>query len=212
MNSSLEALKNKILAGGNLSEEEAYSLLDFDSAELREAAAEVTSKMCTDEFEPCSIINARSGRCPENCKWCAQSGHYDTGCHNYEVVGHRECVDAAGYNHQRGVKRFSLVASGKRVSGKVLDEMCGMLRDIRDNVGIELCASMGLLTKESLAKLKDSGVQRYHCNLETAPSHFATLCTTHSIEDKIATIDAARDLGMEICSGGIIGMGESRRQ
>lgn len=207
----MKQLKAKILAGGQLSEAEAYSLLDVPSTDLRNAAAEVTAQLPA-TFEACSIINARSGKCPENCKWCAQSAHFNTKCDEYDLVDRDECMHAARYNHERGVKRFSLVASGKRVTGTALQTLCGMARDINEQVGISVCASLGLLRRQELEQLQAAGINRYHCNLETAPSHFATLCTTHTFEDKIATIDAAHQLGMEICSGGIIGMGETRHQ
>ena len=209
---NIHTLKEKVLAGQLLTDDEAYALPSFGSSELREAAAEITAAMCPAEFEPCSIINARSGRCSENCKWCAQSAHFNAKCEIYDLVDHKECIEAARYNHERGVKRFSLVASGKKVSGDSLRRMCAMLSEIRRDVGIEVCASMGLLGHDELQQLKDAGVKRYHCNLETAPSHFATLCTTHTIDDKLATIHAAHSLGMEVCSGGIIGMGETMRQ
>ncbi len=209
---NIHTLKEKVLAGQLLTDDEAYALPSFGSSELREAAAEITAAMCPAEFEPCSIINARSGRCSENCKWCAQSAHHNAKCEIYDLVDHKECIEAARYNHERGVKRFSLVASGKKVSGDSLRRMCAMLSEIRRDVGIEVCASMGLLGHDELRQLKDAGVKRYHCNLETAPSHFATLCTTHTIDDKLATIHAAHSLGMEVCSGGIIGMGETMRQ
>ena len=209
---NIHTLKEKVLAGQLLTDDEAYALPSFGSSELREAAAEITAAMCPAEFEPCSIINARSGRCSENCKWCAQSAHHNAKCEIYDLVDHKECIEAARYNHERGVKRFSLVTSGKKVSGDSLRRMCAMLSEIRRDVGIEVCASMGLLGHDELQQLKDAGVKRYHCNLETAPSHFATLCTTHTIDDKLATIHAAHSLGMEVCSGGIIGMGETMRQ
>lgn len=208
----MEELLNKILDGGILSEAEAYSLYDVPSHELREAAAEVTAKFCPPVFDSCSIVNARSGKCSENCKWCAQSAHYHTGCDEYPVIGHEECIQAARLNHECGVRRFSLVASGKAVKGDALKTITGMLRDIHEQVGISTCASLGLIGREEMQQLYDSGVRRYHCNLETDPSHFATLCTTHTIEDKLRTIGYAHELGMEVCSGGIIGMGENKMQ
>ena len=110
---NITVLKDKVLAGGELSEEEIYSLCDADSRELRDAAAEVTARFCPRRFDSCSIINARSGKCSENCKWCAQSAHYSTGCHSYPMVDHDECMHAARLNHSQGVRRFSLVASGQ---------------------------------------------------------------------------------------------------
>lgn len=203
---------DKIFSGNDLTEAEVYSLLELPSADLREAAAKVHAHFSPRKFDSCSIINARSGLCPENCRWCAQSRHYATGCDTYSIVGHDECIEAARINKEHGIGRFSLVASGRKVSGQALDKMCLMLEEIRDNVGIHTCASLGLLDKDEMKKLHDAGVKRYHCNLETAPSHFPTLCTTHTYEDKLRTISYALELGMEVCCGGIIGMGESRKQ
>lgn len=205
-------LKDKVLVGGQLTDEEVYSLCDAPSKALRDASAEITRKLCSRSFDSCSIVNARSGKCSENCKWCAQSAHYETGCKAYPIISHDECMEAARHNHKNGVKRFSLVASGRSVRGEALKKMCDMLREVKQTVGIYTCASMGLLTPEELQTLWDAGVRRYHCNLETAPSFFPTLCTTHTIEDKLKTIDAARKIGFEVCSGGIIGMGETHRQ
>lgn len=210
---TITILKNKVLGGQQLTEEEVYSLLDVqDKAALRDAAAEVTKKFTKPVFDSCSIVNARSGHCSENCKWCAQSAHYHTGCQTYDIVDHDECLEHARYNRARGVKRFSLVASGRAVRGKALTAMCEMLREARHETGIETCASLGLLDEAGLQELWDAGVRRYHCNLETAPSYFSQLCTTHTIEDKLRTIDAAHKIGFEVCSGGIIGMGETPRQ
>ena len=205
-------LKEKVLRGESISEEEIYSLCDAPSVELRDAAAEITKKMCTRQFDSCSIVNARSGKCSENCQWCAQSAHYDTGCTTYPIINREECLKSARLNSSQGVKRFSLVASGRAVRGEALKQMTDMLAEIKRETGIFTCASMGLLNREEMQQLYDCGVRRYHCNLETAPSHFAKLCTTHTIDDKLRTIEHARELGMEVCSGGIIGMGESKRQ
>ncbi len=205
-----------VLAGGELTEDCVYSLASISTAEgvaaLRDAAAEVTRRFGSDRFDSCSIVNARSGRCPENCKWCAQSAHYNTSCDVYDVIDRDTCLDAARLNSRCGISRFSFVTSGKALRGRALDEVCRLAADVKSETGLFTCASLGLIDRPALQQLWDAGVRRYHCNLETAPSHFATLCTTHSIEDKIATIETAREIGFEICSGGIIGMGETRRQ
>lgn len=208
----MEQLLSKILAGGQLSESEAYGLLDMPRQQLRDGAADITSAMCPRKFDSCSIINARSGRCSENCKWCAQSAHHSTGCEVYGLVDPEVCQTMAAHHASRGVMRFSLVASGRAVKGRELTAMASMLRRAADTTGIYTCASMGLIGDKEMAELREAGVQRYHCNLETAPSHFPTLCSTHTIADKLETIAAARRAGMEICSGGIIGMGETERQ
>ncbi|MCM1032798.1 MAG: biotin synthase BioB [Odoribacter sp.] len=209
---SLTALKEKAISGRELTPDEIYSLLDAPSDQLREAAAEITAALCTRQFDSCSIVNARSGKCSENCKWCAQSAHYNTGCDTYPIISEQQCLDMARHNACHGVKRFSLVASGRAVKGEDLKKMAAMLNKAHTETGIFTCASMGLLNREELQTLWDSGVRRYHCNLETATSHFPSLCTTHTIEDKLATIATAREIGFEICSGGIIGMGETARQ
>ncbi len=211
----IDHIKNKVLSGKSLSDAEAFRLADLTPAAeiaLLEAAAEITERFGSKDFDSCSIINARSGHCSEDCKWCAQSARYHTGAAVYPLVDRDTCMNSAAYNRERGIRRFSLVTSGRALSGRDLDTVCGYYRELSSAGGMGLCASMGLLNPESLRQLREAGVERYHCNLETAPSHFAKLCSSHSIEDKIATIEAARKAGMEICSGGIIGMGESREQ
>lgn len=211
----IQELKDKILAGGEISADEAYALCDIAPAyrqELWDAAREITRELCDRLFDSCSIVNARSGKCSENCKWCAQSAHHHTDIETYPLISREHCMRVADMNRRQGIKRFSLVTSGRKMSGKELETACTYYKELKEQGGIELCASMGLLTREELQQLHDSGVTRYHCNLEAGPSHFATLCTTHTIEDKIQTILAAREVGMEVCSGGIIGMGETPRQ
>lgn len=214
--SPINHFKEKVLNGGELTEAEAMSLATLTTdeyEELLEAAAEITDRFGSRDFDSCSIINARSGRCPEDCKWCAQSAHHKTDIAVYQLVDHDTCMELADYNHRRGIGRFSLVTSGRTLSGKALDTVCDYYRELSEHEnGMGLCASMGLLDSESLRRLHEAGVERYHCNLETAPSHFPTLCSTHTIDDKIKTIEAAREAGMEVCSGGIIGMGETMEQ
>lgn len=211
-NSSLTEIKDRIIGGGAITSAESYSLLDADFDALCAAAADITAALCSDEFDSCSIINARSGRCPENCKWCAQSAHWITGCDTYPIIPEEDCMTLARYNAAKGIRRFSLVTSGKAAKGKSLDAICSMLRRVTDETPMLTCASLGLLDLDDLRKVRQAGAVRYHCNLETAPSFFPSLCTTHTHGDKIATIRAAREAGLEICSGGIIGMGETPRQ
>lgn len=206
----------RVMSGESLDEDTLYGLAEIDSAEgidaLLKGAQQITAKFSPRKFDSCSIVNARSGRCSENCKWCAQSAHFSTGCDTYDFIAAEDAHRIARYNAERGVGRFSLVASGRSVKGAALNHMCQILKDVAEQDGISTCASMGLLSADELQKLWDSGVRRYHCNLETAPSFFGRLCTTHTIDDKLRTIRAAREIGFEVCSGGIIGMGESRRQ
>lgn len=212
---NIQNIKERIIAGGEISAGEALELADALEAqreEIRAAAEEITRALCPREFDSCSIVNARSGKCQENCKWCAQAAKHKTNVEVYPLISLQECLRVADMNRRQGVKRFSLVTSGRKMEGRDLERACSYYAEMRAQGGLELCASMGLLTKEELQKLKDAGVTRYHCNLEAAPEFFATLCSTHTVEDKIQTIQWARELGMEVCSGGIIGMGETARQ
>lgn len=209
----ISTLKNKVLSGHPLTEDEAYSLCDFPSLEaLLEASAEVTRHYCTAPFKFCSIINARSGRCSENCAWCAQSAHFKTSAPVHGIPSRDEILEVALHNQSKGVARFSLVVSGRSLKGDDLETVCSDIAFLRSKTKLGLCGSLGLLDRESLHRLHKAGLSRYHCNLETAPSYFGKLCSTHSLEDKIKTLEYAREEGLEICSGGIIGMGETPSQ
>lgn len=212
----IQKFKKIILEGGKLADDEILSLSDVSpeqEEELWDAASEITKAFGSSKFDSCSIINARSGRCPENCKWCAQSAHHHTIIDEYPLVDHDTCIELANFNNDKGIGRFSMVTSGRKITGKPLATLCGYYRELAaKHPDMGLCASMGLLDREDLELLYEAGVRRYHCNLESAPSFFPELCTTHTIEDKIQTIKMAREVGMEVCSGGIIGMGETIRQ
>lgn len=209
----LKELQRKVLSGGSISPTEAIWLAEKAPKEaLYRASSEITRATAGQTFDFCSIINAKSGRCPENCKWCAQSAHYKTQADCYELIQSQECIRHALFNQDRGVSRFALVTSGRKPKKEELQKICTIYRELSEQTGLYLCASLGLLNHEELAQLRASGVKRYHCNLETAPSYFPQLCSTHTQEEKIETIKAARSVGMEICCGGIIGMGETMKQ
>lgn len=165
-----------------------------------------------DYFDTCSIINARSGRCSEDCKWCAQSIHYKTDIDIYPLVDSHRVLQLAKYNATAGIRRFSFVTSGKSVTGSEIEQLAEYASDVLAETDMKVCASLGLVSRDDLEKLYDSGVTRYHCNIESAPSFFRSLCTTHTIDQKLETIRNAKSVGMSVCSGGIIGMGETMRQ
>jgi adenosylmethionine-8-amino-7-oxononanoate aminotransferase/biotin synthase len=210
---NVEELKQRVLQGGSISYDEAIALADIDNKEeLYAAAGEITRHFGKPAFNPCSIINARAGKCSENCKWCAQSGHYHTDSDVHGIVSAEKVLCQAKYDEAKGVKRFCQVTSGRAVKGEALKKVCDNYRELRKNTNLFLCGSLGLLNKEDLQQLWDAGMRRYHCNLESAPSYFGELCTTHTIDEKIQTLRWAREVGFELCSGGIIGMGETREQ
>ena len=196
-----------------IEKDEALALLRPERRmELRERAHAVTERCVEKRFDFCSIINARSGRCTENCKWCAQSAHWKTSCENYGWVGTEACVKAAREAEANGADRIGVVTSGRRLSPEDIENVCTALKEMRKETSVGLCASLGLLSESDLMRLKEAGLQRYHCNIEAAPSFFPLLCTTHTTADKVATLKAAKRLGLQICCGGIIGMGETDEQ
>lgn len=203
-------LKEKVLSGQQLSQTEALQLIkEQDDKALFDAAHEITKFFLQDKFDSCSIINARNGNCNADCKWCAQSGHYNTEIESYPMIPIEESLTHAKHHDAQGIKRFALVTSGKRVNNKEASQLAEHIKNIKSHSKIKMCVSAGLVKPSQLKILREAGAENYHCNIETAPSNFGNLCTTHGIEDKIETINAAREAGFRICSGGIIGMGET---
>lgn len=180
-----------------------------DEARLFAEAERLTREVAPRRFDMCSIVNGKSGKCSENCKWCAQSAHHTTNCEVYGIIAPEECLRHATANEAQGIRRFSIVNSGRAATDAEIDTLIERFQQLKATTSLELCASLGLLKAPALKRLYDAGVRRYHCNLETSPKYFPQLCTTHTIEDKIETLKAAKAVGMEICSGGIIGMGET---
>lgn len=209
----ISELKQRIFSGENIAEQEALALANYQpKEELYAAANEIREHFKGTAMDMCSILNARSGKCSEDCKWCSQSVLYKTNIEEYELIHSKLAVQRAIDNADKGVHRFSLVTSGRALSNRNLEELCVVYKNIHKESTIHLCASMGLLNKKQLQKLKDCGVKHYHCNIETAPSFFPKVCSSHTIEEKIKTIKAAQEIGLKVCSGGIIGMGETMAQ
>lgn len=207
---SLNEIEKKILDGGRIGRHEAEYLASYSDLDaLCDAAERIKRHYVGDTVDSCSIVNARSGMCGENCRWCAQSRHYSTGCETYDILAYDKMLEAARRNEHEGIHRFSLVTSGRAVGKNDMEAFCEAFRKLGRDTNLYLCASMGLIDKERMQMLADAGVKRYHCNMETSSKVFPTLCTTHSSDDKRATIKAAKECGLAVCSGGIIGMGES---
>ncbi len=212
----LIALAEKVLQGGVLGREEGEFLIgvsDDDTMLLLALADKIRQKFAGNAVDCCAVCNARSGRCSEDCKFCAQSAHYPTGIREYGLLPEAELFGAAQKARDAGAARFSLVTSGRgQARQDDFARICRTLRRIKTELGMEVCASLGILTLEQARALKDAGVTRYHSNLETAASYFPHICTTHTYEDKFATVKNAQAAGLRVCSGGIFGLGETPAQ
>lgn len=195
--------------GGKISREQALELAEAPLQELCTAANEIRKHFCGNGFDICTIINAKSGKCSENCKFCAQSAHYHTGAETYAMLDTESIVAQAKNNDSRGVLRYSLVTSGKRLTADEVAQECESIRAVREQTGIAVCISNGLLDEASYRKLREAGATRVHNNLETSRRNFPNVCTTHTFDEKCNAIRAAKAAGLSICSGGIVGMGET---
>lgn len=206
---TVKSLTEKVLRGAYVTKEEALFLYGSPLEELCAGADSIRRHFCGNAFDLCTIVNGKSGRCSENCKFCAQSAHNHTGAAEYPLLDSDAIVAQAKAARDAGALRFSVVTSGKRLSDEEADAMCETARRIRAEVGISVCVSFGLLSEAQFRKLKEAGVSRVHNNLETSRRFFPEVCTTHSYEDKIHAIRAAQAAGLSVCSGGIMGLGET---
>ena len=209
MEEQLEELKQKVLEGYKVNKQEALALAEFPVEELCVAADEIRQRFCGNSFDLCTIINGKSGKCSENCKYCAQSSFYHTNVESYPLLRTEELLKQAQYNSERGVPRYSIVTSGKKLSSKEVEQVCESIRVIKQNVDISVCVSFGLLEEAEFRKVKEAGAVRVHNNLEASEGYFPKVCTTHTQQDKIDALKAARNAGLSICSGGIMGLGET---
>lgn len=206
----MEELKKKILDGGQASREEALLLADAPLEELAAAANEIRERICGNGFDICTIINGKCGRCSEDCKYCAQSVHYHTSCsESYPLLDTEALLKGAKYNDARGVLRYSIVTSGRKLSDREVEQVCQSIRAIKEETSMEVCVSFGLLGEAQFRKIREAGASRVHCNLESSRRYFPKVCTTHTYEEKIDTLKAAGRAGLSICSGGILGLGET---
>ncbi|GIM29321.1 biotin synthase [Clostridium polyendosporum] len=202
-------LCEKVKDGYSLTFEDAFKLWDEDLDILLKASQDIKEYFCGSRVDLCSIMNAKCGSCSEDCKYCAQSAHYSTGITSYPLVSYEQIIELVKENEREGVHRFSLVTSGRGLEGKDFEKVANYYKNLSEESTLGLCASIGIISRKQLAELKDSGVQMYHHNLETSRRYYNNICSTHSYDDRIETIEAAKSVGLKICSGGIIGMGET---
>lgn len=206
----IKKLQEKLYAGELLTKEEVLPLTEAPLEPLCQAADEIRERFCKDSFDLCTIINGKCGKCSEDCKYCAQSVFYTTSCGEYyPLLPTEKIVEQAKKNAGQGVMRYSIVTSGRQLSKEEVEQVCESIRAVRREAGIEVCVSFGLLSESDFEKIKAAGASRVHCNLESSERFFPQVCTTHTYADKINTLQAAKRAGLEVCSGGIMGLGET---
>lgn len=212
----LRELEQRVLEGGSITEAEATELIHLEGHQIFQLLASserIRFHFKGNKVNLCSIVSAKSGLCSEDCSFCAQSSHFDTKAPEYDMIEPGKIVAAAIKAKEMKSREFSIVTSGMSVENDDdLGILCDAIEKIKNEGGLERCASLGNMSKEAMLKLKEAGLQSFHHNLETARSFFPNICSTHDYEDDINTVKAAKELGFETCCGGILGLGETREQ
>lgn len=207
----MKELVDKIKHGYSVDEDDIDFMIGADYKDLALAANQIRKHFMKNSFDMCSIINGKSGRCSENCKFCAQSAHYKTDIEEYDLLDSSKIIERAIYNRSKGVKRFSIVTSGRKLCDTDIEKICQVISYLAKETDVKVCGSFGLLDYENYKKLKEAGLLRVHNNLETSRENFSSICTSHTYDDKITAIKNALKADLQVCSGGIIGLGESMR-
>lgn len=203
-------LKNKVVNNYIVTREDALELVNVDLNELTKQANEIRKHFCGNRFDACTIINVKSGKCSENCIFCAQSMHHDTEIDIYPLIDTDELKQKTLMLYDSGLKRISYVASGKSVSDDEFNKLYNLIKNLNDEYDdINLCVSLGILDYKQIRMLKNAGVDRIHNNLESSEDYFTEICTTHSYSDKLKTLDMIDGENVMVCSGGIFGLGET---
>jgi len=214
-NQMINDLEDKVLSGEDITMEEARQLTRLEGPDLYQlfaAAARIRDVRSGKKVDLCSIINARSGNCTEDCKYCAQSGHNQAQVEIYGLLDEETVMERARQMEAAGAARFSLVTSGRDIGREDFAKVLAIYRRLAAETSLKLCASLGIITREMAEELRKVGVIMYHHNLETSAGYFPQICTTHTYAERVATIKAAQAAGLDVCSGGIISMGESAEQ
>ena len=215
MKKAIRKIGDKALGGKNVSMKDVLPLLGAKGPDILDLAAvanRVREEFNGNEIDLCLLLNAKSGKCPEDCAFCAQSAHHKTEVPVYPLMDMNRIVEEAREAHRKGTGRFCLITSGRELNDKEFETILGALDRIRRETTLDLDCSLGTLSEERAESLKKVGVTRYNHNVETAESHFHKICSTHSFKDRVKTIEVLKELGFSICCGGIIGLGESPEQ
>ena len=211
----IKECQEKVFAGTHISSDDAKKLLNIPNENLKELAKcanEITQDFNGKKIDVEQLNNIKKNACSEDCTFCGQSAFFDTGIDTYQLPTAKEVVSKATKAKEEGAESYCLVAAWREPSPKDFDKVCTIIDEINKKVGISVECSLGFLTVEQAIKLKKLNVKRYNHNLETAKSKFSEICTTHTYEDRLKTLGIARDAGLELCTGGIIGLGETREQ
>lgn len=209
----ISELAKKAISKGSVTEGEALFLAGIKEGEiliLFYYASKIREAFWGKGVELCAIVNAKSGLCSEDCAYCSQSAISKAEIPVYPLIGSEEIIRRALEAKQHGVRRFCVVTSGRRPNKKEIGDIAKTIEKIRE-IGLLPCATLGLIEKEDLEILRDSGLERYHHNLETSERYFPRICSTHTYADKLRTIEAVKEVGLSLCSGGIFGLGEDWR-
>ncbi len=211
----IEAILQQAVRGESLTSQQAETLADACPAALPEVMA--TARTVRDRFRGdavslCAIINAKSGRCAEDCRFCAQSSRYETGAPSYPLIPQDRILAGAERSADDGAAFFCIVTSGRRATPAELAKICEALGKMREAGRVRPCASLGTLERAELLELRDAGLTRYHHNIETARSFYEEVCTTHAFDVRVRTVRYAKEAGLQVCCGGILGLGESMAQ
>jgi biotin synthase len=216
MRKTIDTIADRIIDGGSITGEEALKVAGIAGSELFSlftAANRIKEHFVGDKVFLCSIINAKSGRCPENCSFCAQSAHHRTDAPVYPLVDEESMVACAHAAEKNGSSCYGIITSGTSIKkGEELDRILRAVGRIRKETGITPSCSLGIIDQETATALREAGVETYHHNLETARSFFPNVCTTHDYEEDVETVRVARKAGLKVCCGGIFGLGESAAQ
>ncbi|GJL79604.1 MAG: biotin synthase [Nitrospinaceae bacterium] len=212
----IDRLINSALDGQGISQADALKMETLTREELDilfEGTNKIREAFKGQDVKICSIVNAKSGRCVEDCSFCAQSSRFETDSPEYELMDVDEIVAAAKEAEAFGSNEFSIVTSGTAMDDrKELDKIIEAVKRIKAETNLETCCSMGLMSLEHLKELKAAGLDRCHHNLETAASHFEKIVTTHTYEDEVKAVENAKEAGLQVCVGGVFGMGETHAQ
>ncbi len=212
----IDSMVDRALAGEGITRDQALLLETFSRDELEllfEGTTRIREKFKGQDVKICSIVNAKSGRCVEDCSFCGQSASFQTSSPEYGLMDVDEIVRAAKEAEAFGSNEFSIVTSGTALNDRQeLDRVIEAIRRIKNETRLEVCCSLGLMQVEHLKELKAAGLDRCHHNLETAASHFEKIVSTHSYQDEVRAVENAREAGLKVCVGGIFGMGESHGQ